>query len=93
MIISADENPGLPSVPLFITLLPVPPIWNPAPLIDALPRALDPALIKVIRNELLQITREKYWEVTERRVNLDYVPDGQREQLQQFFESLEVLPS
>src|SRR5688572_12071482 len=54
---------------------------------------LDQALIKIIRDELLQITREMYWEVTERRVNMDYVPDGQREQLRQFFESLEVLPS
>lgn len=54
---------------------------------------LTPAMIKAIRDELLQITREKYWEVTERRVNLDYVPDGQRECLQQFFESLEVLPN
>ncbi len=53
----------------------------------------DQALIKIIRDELLQITREMYWEVTERRVNMDYVPDGQREQLRQFFESLEVLPS
>ena len=50
-------------------------------------------MIKVIRDELLQITREKYWEVTERRVNMDYVPDGQRECLRQFFELLEVLPS
>jgi len=54
---------------------------------------LDQALIKVIRDELLQITREKYWEVNERRVNMDYVPDGQREQLRQFFASLEVLAS
>ena len=49
---------------------------------------LDPVMIKTIRDELLQINREKYWEVTERRVNVDYVPDGQREKLRQFFESL-----
>jgi hypothetical protein len=49
-------------------------------------------MIKVIRDELLQITREPYWEVNERRVNVDYVPDGQREQLRQFFESLEPRP-
>jgi Predicted membrane protein (DUF2254) len=55
-------------------------------------RELDPAMIKVIRDELLQITREQYWEVNERRVNVDYVPDGQREQLRQFFESLEPRP-
>jgi hypothetical protein len=47
-------------------------------------------MIKTIRDELLQITREKYWEVIERRVNLDYVPDGQREHLRQFFEALET---
>lgn len=54
---------------------------------------LAQGIIKVIRDELLQITREKYWEVNERRVNMDYVPDGQREQLRQFFASLEVLAS
>jgi hypothetical protein len=54
---------------------------------------LDQAMIKVIRDELLQITREMYWEVTERRVNMDYVPEGQREQLRQFFESLEAYPT
>jgi hypothetical protein len=54
---------------------------------------LDPAMVKIIRDELLQITREKYWEVTERRVSMDYVPDGQRECLRRFFESLEVLPN
>ncbi|MCI0608093.1 MAG: DUF2254 domain-containing protein [Anaerolineae bacterium] len=54
---------------------------------------LDRATVKIIRDELLEITREKYWEVTERRVNMDYVPDAQREQLRQFFESLEAYPT
>ena len=54
-------------------------------------QGLDQGMIKIIRGELLQINREKYWEVTERRVNVDYVPEGQREHLRQFFESLEVL--
>jgi len=53
---------------------------------------LDPAMIKVIRDELLQITRQDYWEVNERRINMDYIPDIQREQLKQFFESLETHP-
>jgi Predicted membrane protein (DUF2254) len=56
-------------------------------------RGLEPAMIKIIRDELLQITREDYWEVNERRINLDYVPDIQREQLRQFFESLEARPT
>ena len=53
-------------------------------------RGLDSAIIKVIRDELLQIIREDYWEMNERRINMDYVPDGQREQLRRFFESLEA---
>jgi Predicted membrane protein (DUF2254) len=56
-------------------------------------RGLDPAMTKVIRDELLQITREDYWEVIDRRINMDYVPDAQREQLRQFFESLEARPT
>ena len=56
-------------------------------------RGLDQAMIKLVRDELLQVTREKYWEVTERRVNVDYVPDGQREQLRRFFESLYAHPA
>jgi hypothetical protein len=55
-------------------------------------RGLDPAMIAAIRDELLHITREKYWEVNERRVNMDYVPDEQREQLRRFFDSLPNTP-
>jgi hypothetical protein len=52
-------------------------------------RSLDSAFIAALKDDLLHIKREKYWEVIERRVNLDYVPDNQREKLRQFFESLE----
>ena len=41
-----------------------------------------------MRNELLSVTREKYWEVSDRRLNLDYVPDAQRAELSAFFGSL-----
>ena len=56
-------------------------------------RGLDWPMLEIIRDELLQITREDYWEMNERRINLDYVPDVQREQLQQFFASLEAGPT
>jgi len=56
-------------------------------------RGLDWQMLKIIRDELLQISREDYWEMNERRINLDYVPDVQREQLRQFFASLEAGPT
>jgi hypothetical protein len=49
---------------------------------------LEPAFVQRLRDELLRITREKYWEINERRMNIDYVPDAQRAKLQEFFESL-----
>jgi len=39
---------------------------------------------------LLHIMREKYWEINERRMNIDYVPAPQREKLREFFEGLRV---
>ncbi len=49
---------------------------------------LDPAFVSAIKADLLHATREKYWEVTERRMNIDYVPDAQRAKLREFFDSL-----
>jgi hypothetical protein len=37
---------------------------------------------------LLQVTRQKYWEVSERRMNIEFVPEPQREKLREFFETL-----
>jgi hypothetical protein len=41
-----------------------------------------------LRDELLRVTREKYWEVNERRMNIDYVPEPRREKLREFFAGL-----
>jgi hypothetical protein len=49
---------------------------------------LEPALVNAIREDLLRITREKYWEVNERRLNMDYVPAPQRRLLAEFLESV-----
>jgi hypothetical protein len=51
-------------------------------------RALPPSRLDRITRELLQVRREKYWEVNERRMNLDYVPPEQRERLQELLEDL-----
>ena len=49
---------------------------------------LSPVFVAQVRNELLGATREKYWEVSDRRMNLDYVPEEQRAKLREFFASL-----
>ncbi len=51
---------------------------------------LDPPFVGALKRDLLRITRENYWEVNERRMNIDYVPDAQREKLREFFETLET---
>ncbi len=51
---------------------------------DGLPRAF----ITEIADELLHVRREKYWEISGRRMNIDYVPDAQREKLREFFEGV-----
>jgi len=49
---------------------------------------LDPGLVAELEDDLRHVKNEKYWEISERRVNLDYVPDAQREKLREFFEKL-----
>ena len=49
---------------------------------------LDSAFIRRMREELLRVQREKYWEVTDQRMNIEYVPDAQREKLREFFDDL-----
>lgn len=51
---------------------------------------LDPQFVGALKDDLLRITREKYWEVNERRMTMDYVPDAQRAKLREFFETLET---
>jgi hypothetical protein len=60
---------------------------EPAVTIRAHWAALEPAFIRQVRDELLAVRREKYWEVTERRLNIDFVPDAQRAELSHFFEA------
>jgi hypothetical protein len=64
---------------------------EPAALIRQSFLGLDPVFVTGVREDLLQIKREKYWEVNDRRMNIDYVPDAQRVKLQEFFESLLAL--
>ena len=61
-----------------------------AELIRATFSRLDPGFVGGLADDLLHVRREKYWEVNERRVNMDYVPDAQRVKLYEFFESLGV---
>jgi hypothetical protein len=53
---------------------------------------LSPALVAQVRNELLAVTREKYWEISDRRLNLEYVPAAQRDALRAFFAGLSAAP-
>jgi hypothetical protein len=61
---------------------------GPAALVAARLARLDHELLRRVRDELLSVEREKYWEVNERRLNLDYVPPERRETLRSFFEEL-----
>jgi hypothetical protein len=46
-------------------------------------------LVATLRDDLLHVRREKFWEVNERRMNLDYVPDEQRETLRRILDTLD----
>ena len=61
---------------------------EPAELIRRSLAALNPLLLAQMEDDLLHIRREAYWEITERRAHIDYVPDAQREKLREFFDSL-----
>ncbi len=49
---------------------------------------LDQYFIQNIADDLMHVKREKYWEINERRMNMDFTPAAQREKLQQFFADL-----
>jgi len=51
-------------------------------------RLLEASRIERLSAELMAVTREKYWEVNERRMNMEYVPDAQRERLREFLGGL-----
>ncbi len=61
---------------------------EPADLIRRSFIGLDPAFLAEMKDDLLHIRSEAYWEITERRAHIDYVPDAQREKLREFLESL-----
>jgi hypothetical protein len=61
---------------------------EPAALIRQRLSALPPELLARLRRELPRVKREKYWEVNERRMNMEYVNPDQREILRQFLEEL-----
>jgi len=51
-------------------------------------RLLEGTRLDRLAAELLAVRREKYWEVNERRMNMEYVPDAQRERLREFLGAL-----
>lgn len=59
-----------------------------APLAAVL-RATDPALRRRVAADLTGAAPEKYWEVNDRRTNLDYVPPAERAALATFLASLD----
>jgi len=66
---------------------------EPVKLIRQSFKGINPGLLETLREDLLQITRQKYWEVSERRMNIEFVPEPQREKLKEFFASLVSPPS
>ncbi len=61
---------------------------EPAELIRQKLCTLPPVLLGRLRRELPRVKREKYWEVNERRMNMEYVGPEQREILRRFLEEL-----
>ncbi len=49
---------------------------------------LDPTFLADLKDDLLHIRSEVYWEITERRAHIDFVPEAQREKLREFLDSL-----
>jgi hypothetical protein len=55
---------------------------------DRLRQHLDAGRLERLAAELLAVRREKYWEVNERRMNMEWVPDAQRDRLREFLGTL-----
>jgi hypothetical protein len=51
-------------------------------------RLLESSRRERLTAELMAVRREKYWEVNERRMNMEYVPDDQRVRLREFLGAL-----
>ncbi len=63
-------------------------LTEPAALIRERLSSLPPDLLGRLRRELPRVRREKYWEVNERRMNMEYVAPEQREILRRFLDEL-----
>jgi hypothetical protein len=55
-------------------------------------QGMGPEFVKGIKDDLLQVTRPKYWEVSERRMNIEFVAEPQRAKLREFFDGLAGTP-
>ena len=66
---------------------------EPANLVRASLDGMPADLAATLRDDLLHVRREKFWEVNERRMNLDYVPEQQRETLRRILDALVVSPA
>jgi len=51
-------------------------------------RELEAAEIERLSAELMAVRREKYWEVNERRMNVEYVAEPQRSRLREFLDTV-----
>jgi predicted membrane protein DUF2254 len=61
---------------------------EPVALVRERLRLLESDRLQRLGAELLAVRREKYWEVNERRMNMEWVPDVQRERLREFLGTL-----
>jgi hypothetical protein len=66
---------------------------EPARLVRESLAGMPRELVATLRDDLLHVRREKYWEVNERRMNLDFVPEEQRETLRQILDTLDSAPA
>jgi hypothetical protein len=51
-------------------------------------RGLPAPLLAGMKDDLLHVRREKFWEVNDRRLNMDYVPEQQRAKIAELFAAL-----
>ena len=52
----------------------------------------DRERMRSIREQLTRVETEKYWEITDRGRNFDYMPPRQKEQMDRFFALLDAVP-
>jgi hypothetical protein len=52
----------------------------------------DRERLRSIREQLIRVESKKYWEITDRGHNFDYMPPRQKEQMERFFAMLDAVP-